>query len=230
MPTGSRRWHIDPEAFTGDLYRVFKTPLDSGRDVAPRDFNPYSAGRCALTGAKLQAAACYAGTTSGCALWETLPFRSIVGTGQPGVYLPTRSFERLYLTTLSPITPLWLVDCSPLGLRRLLLTERAVETAITFMSHKNKIASQRFAGRLVRQAAREGIQVDGLRWRSRQCDGDVILLYQPPVVEATLRVLTAPISLQTHPYADALIDAALAEGKRFRIKPSGLDPCEDDDS
>lgn len=230
MPTGNRRWHIEPEAFTGDLHRIFKTPLDSGLVVAPRDFNPYSAGRCALTGAKSQAAACYAGTTPACALWETMPFRSIAGTGQPGVYLPTRSFERLYLTTLTPITPLWLVDCSPLGLRRLLLTERAVETAITFMAHKNKSASQRFADQLVRQAAREGIQVDGLRWRSRQCDGDVILLYQPPVAEAALRVLAAPISLQTHPHADALIDAALAEGKRFRIKPAGLDPCEDDDS
>ena len=51
----------------------------------------------------------------------------------------------------------------------------------------------------------------------------------PPVEEVRLRVLSQPISLQTHPRAGELLDAALAEGKRFPVNPTGLDPFEADD-
>lgn len=192
------------------LWHVYREPYGATA------FNPASRGRYAAHQVTPARSMFYAGTSTSCALWETVLRDIVVVSPEQPVELPPLQgwkIARVSLTVECPILDLQAPAIRLLTGVDIPKLERLQASTVT----SNYSTTHAAAAELLAQHG----DAHGIRWHSRQIGGEsVVLLYAPPAAPSTL-VSHQEYSLLSE-IGRALIDDALSPVGLRRADFEGL--------
>jgi len=188
-----------------------------GAALSPTSFNPLATGRFSARAADPPRAMLYAGTTSDCALWETV-LRDIVPSAEPphGISLPPLGDSLIALLRLK--TDVSILDLGRLGVRWIAGADVKLRDRITMLTTVPKYtATHKEAVRLLTVLPRSA----GFLWPSKQTGEDgAYVFFDPPVCAADFETIKT-LALESSAGL-ALIDRALAKAGMHRIDAAAL--------
>jgi hypothetical protein len=196
---GAEFWHVYQQTFS------------------PNSFNPFATGRFSARNADPPRAMLYAGTTSDCALWETI-LRDVVPQAVPphGVLIPPVADMRIASLRLKFDAPI--LDLGRLGVRWIAGADLKLRDRIIALTTVSKYtATHKEATRLLAALPR----ASGFLWPSKQTgQDDTYIFFEPPLGSDVFEALQI-IHLDS-PAGLNLVDQALARAGMHRIDSDAL--------